>query len=61
VVTPKIANVKLLASAADAAKPVATLQRGEELVIIGPEQHGFLNVQGGSASGWIKKVLVNRP
>ncbi|MCU0760150.1 MAG: CsgG/HfaB family protein [Steroidobacteraceae bacterium] len=61
VVTPKIANVKLLASPADAAKAVATLQRGEELVIIGPEQNGFLNVQGGAASGWIKKVLVNRP
>ena len=61
VVTPKIANVKLLASPADAAKAVATLQRGEELVIIGPEENGFLNVQGGSASGWIKKVLVNRP
>jgi hypothetical protein len=60
VVTPKIGNVKLLASASDAAKSVATLQRGEELVIIGPEQNGFLNVQGGSASGWIKKVLVNR-
>ena len=61
VVTPKIANVKLLASPADTAKAVATLQRGEELVIIGPEENGFLNVQGGSASGWIKKVLVNRP
>jgi hypothetical protein len=61
VVVPKIANVKLLASPADAAKAVATLQRGEELVIIGPEQNGFLNVQGGAASGWIKKVLVNRP
>jgi hypothetical protein len=61
VVTPKIANVKLLASPADTAKAVATLQRGEELVIIGAEQNGFLNVQGGAASGWIKKVLVNRP
>ncbi|MCP5339278.1 MAG: CsgG/HfaB family protein [Steroidobacteraceae bacterium] len=61
VVMPKIANVKLLASPADSAKAVATLQRGEELVIIGAEQNGFLNVQGGSGSGWIKKVLVNRP
>jgi Curli production assembly/transport component CsgG len=60
VVVPKIGNVKLLASASDAAKSVATLQRGEELVVIGPEQNGFLNVQGGSASGWVKKVLVNR-
>ncbi len=61
VVTPKIANVKLLASASDGAKALATLQRGEELVIIGAEQNGFLNVQGGAASGWIKKVLVSRP
>jgi hypothetical protein len=61
VVVPKIANVKLLASPSDGAKAVATLPRGEELVIIGPEENGFLNVQGGSASGWIKKVLVNRP
>ena len=60
VVTPKIANVKLLASASDAAKAIATLQRGEELVVIGAEQNGFVNVQGGSASGWVKKVLVNR-
>jgi len=60
VVVPKIANIKLLASASDSAKAVATLQRGEELVIIGAEQNGFLNVQGGAASGWVKKVLVNR-
>ncbi len=61
VVTPKIANVKMLASASDSAKAVGTLQRGEELVVIGAEQNGFVNVQGGSASGWVKKVLVNRP
>ncbi|MEP7243300.1 MAG: CsgG/HfaB family protein [Gammaproteobacteria bacterium] len=61
VVVPKIANVKLLASPADTAKAVATLPKGEELVIIGAEQNGFLNVQGGAASGWVKKVLVVRP
>jgi hypothetical protein len=61
VVMPKIANVKLLASPADGAKTLATLPKGEELVIIGAEQDGFLNVQGGSASGWVKKVLVVRP
>jgi hypothetical protein len=61
VVTPKIANVKLLASPADGATAVATLPKGEELVIVGAEQNGFLNVQGGSAAGWVKKVLVVRP
>jgi Curli production assembly/transport component CsgG len=61
VVVPKIANVKMLASPADSAKAVATLPRGEELVVIGAEQNGFLNVQSGAAAGWVKKVLVVRP
>lgn len=61
VVVPKIANVKLLKSPADGAAAAATLTRGEELVVIGEEKNGFLNVQGGAASGWVKKVLVTRP
>jgi hypothetical protein len=58
VVVPKIANVKLLAQPSDGAKALATLTKGEELVIVGAEQNGFLNVQGGAAAGWVKKVLV---
>lgn len=61
VVVPKIANVKLLKSPADGAAAAATLARGEELVVIGEEKNGFLNVQGGAAAGWVKKVLVTRP
>jgi curli biogenesis system outer membrane secretion channel CsgG len=61
VVLPKIANVKLLASPADSAKALATLGKGEELVVIGAEQNGYLNVQGGSGAGWVRKVLVVRP
>jgi curli biogenesis system outer membrane secretion channel CsgG len=61
VVIPKIANVKLLASPADSAKALATLSKGEELVIIGTEQNGYINVQGGSGAGWVRKVLVVRP
>jgi curli biogenesis system outer membrane secretion channel CsgG len=60
IVTPKIANVKLLASPADDAKSLGTLPKGEELVVIGGEKNGYVNVQGGSASGWVKKVLVIR-
>lgn len=58
VVVPKIGNVKLLAQPNDGAKALATLAKGEELVIVGAEQNGFLNVQGGAAAGWVKKVLV---
>jgi hypothetical protein len=60
VLRPKIANVKLFADPADGAKTVATLGRNEELVVIGAEKDGFIQVQGASASGWIKIVLVQK-
>ena len=60
VVTPKIANVKILVSPTDSAEPVATLTKSEELVVIGAEQNGYLNVQSGSAAGWVRKVLLSR-
>jgi Curli production assembly/transport component CsgG len=60
VVTPKIANVKLLASPAESAEPLATLVKSEELVVIGAEQNGYINVQSGTAAGWVRKVLLSR-
>ena len=60
VLTPKIAGVKLLADASDSSKAVATLNRGEELVVVGGEKDGFINVQAASASGWVKIVLVQK-
>jgi Curli production assembly/transport component CsgG len=60
VLGPKIANVKLMAEPSDAAKVVATLGRGDELVVVGGEKDGYVNVQGSTASGWVKVVLVNK-
>jgi hypothetical protein len=60
VVTPKIANVKVLSAADDGAAPTATLSRGEQLVVIGAEQNGYVQVQGSTAAGWVKKVLLIR-
>ncbi len=60
VVMPKIANVKILSSPSDAAKAVGTAGKGEELVVIGAEKDGFVNVQGANGAGWVKKVLVGR-
>ena len=57
VLAPKIANVKLMAEASDTAKAVGTLARTDELVVIGGEKDGFINVQGASGSGWVKIVL----
>jgi hypothetical protein len=60
VLVPKIANVKVFAQPSETSKVVAALARGEELVVIGSEKDGFINVQGASASGWIKSVLVQK-
>jgi hypothetical protein len=60
VVVPKIPNVKVLATADDSAKSVGTLGRGEQLVVVGAEQNGYVKVQGGSVTGWVKKVLITK-
>jgi hypothetical protein len=60
VLLPKIANVRILAEPADSAKVLATLPRGEEMVVVGAEQAGFVNVQSSTATGWVKKVLVEK-
>ena len=60
VVVPKIANVKLMAEPSDTAKALATLSRADELVVIGAEKNGYVNVQGATASGWVKIVLLQK-
>jgi Curli production assembly/transport component CsgG len=59
VMVPKIAGVKIMKTAADAAAVVATLQRGEEVVYMGEEKDGFYKVQGAGGEGWVKKALMN--
>jgi hypothetical protein len=59
VVRPKIGNVKLMAEPSDGAKVVGTLAKGDELVYMGTEQDGYLAVESGAGSGWVKKALVS--
>jgi hypothetical protein len=61
VLVAKIGNVKLLAGPKEDANPVATLGRGEELVVIGAVENGFVNVQAANGSGWVKTVLMSKP
>ena len=60
VLVPKIANIKMFAQPTDTSKPVATLARGDELVVTGAEKDGYIAVQGATASGWVKIVLVQK-
>ena len=57
---PKIAGVKLLASPSDSAKVVATLGRGDEMVVVGDEKDGYVEVETGSGKGWVKMTLVSK-
>jgi hypothetical protein len=60
VLGPKIGGVKLMATPDDAGKVSGTLARTDEVVVIGEEKNGFVNVQGSTASGWVKIVLVTK-
>jgi curli production assembly/transport component CsgG len=60
VLMPKIGNVKILSEASDTAKPLATLARTDELVVIGDEKDGFIHVQSATATGWVKIVLMQK-
>ena len=61
VIVPKIANVRLLAEPNDSATVLATLGRGEELVVVGQVKDGYVNVQSATATGWVRGALVVRP
>lgn len=60
VLSPKIANVKLMAQPQDSAKVVATLPKAEELVFLGKEKDGYIFVQAANATGWVRALLVMR-
>jgi hypothetical protein len=60
VLRPKIGNVRLMSQPSDTGNAVATLAKGDELIFMGQEQDGYLNVETGKGGGWVKKVLVTR-
>lgn len=60
VLYPKIDNVKILATPSDAGKVNGTVKKGEEVIYMGEEKDGFLKVQGSSAEGWVKKLMVSK-
>jgi hypothetical protein len=60
VLFPKIAGVKLMGSAGESGKAVPTLTKGDELIYMGTEENGFVKIESGKGSGWVKKVLVSK-
>ncbi len=60
VLYPKIAGVKLMGSAADAGKTIATFAKTDEMIYMGAEENGYLKVESGKGGGWVKKILVSK-
>jgi curli biogenesis system outer membrane secretion channel CsgG len=60
VLRPKIGNVRIMSKPSDAGQVVTTLGKGEEMIFLGKEEEGFLQVESGKGSGWVKKILLAR-
>jgi curli biogenesis system outer membrane secretion channel CsgG len=60
VLWPKINNVKVMTEPNDASAIVARLPKNEEMIFMGAEQDGFVQVETGQGGGWVKKILVTR-
>ena len=58
--SPKIAGVKLLASPAETAKAIATLTKVDEMVVVGEEKDGYIEVETASGKGWVRMTLVQK-
>jgi hypothetical protein len=58
VVTPKIANVKVLADASANSKVLGTMSKSDELVVAGAPKNGFVMVEGATLKGWVSVNLL---
>jgi len=58
--SPKIAGVKVLASPAETAKVVVTLTKADEMVVVGEEKDGYIEVETASGKGWVRMTLVQK-
>jgi len=59
-VVPKLGNLKVYSSPAESGTAVTTLSKGEEMIVMGEEQNGFIKVETANDGGWVKKVLVSK-
>jgi hypothetical protein len=60
VLVPKIANVRLMSKPSDTSQVLATLGKSDEMIFIGKEEEGFVHVESGKGSGWVKKIFITR-
>jgi hypothetical protein len=60
VIHSKIDGVKLMASASDTSKVIATLKKTDELVVTGAPKDGYVKVLGPMGEGFVKAALISK-
>ena len=58
VIHSKIDGVKLMTTASDTSKVIATLKKSDELVIVGAAKDGYIKVLGPMGEGFVKTALI---
>jgi hypothetical protein len=60
VVVAKIDDINLLVTPKAGAEAVGSVTSADQLVYLGTEENGYLQVQSSSGQGWINKLLVTK-
>jgi len=60
VLLPKIDNVRLMSKPSESGQVMTTLGKRDEMIFLGKEEDGFVQVETGKGSGWVKKILIAR-
>ena len=60
VLVPKIAGITVHATPNEKGRVVVTLARNDEVVFMGKEEDGFLNVRTSKGAGWVDKSMMRK-
>lgn len=60
ILVPKISGVRIHAQPSEASKVVGTLSKNDEVISLGTEKDGFLNVRGSKGSGWVETMMLRQ-
>jgi hypothetical protein len=60
VLAPKISGVKVYSQPSESSKVVGTLGKNDEVISLGTEKDGFLNVRSPRGSGWVETIMLRK-
>lgn len=60
VLLPKIAGIKVFEKPNSTSKLIYAMKKEDEMVFMGEEKDGYLNVQGANGEGWVDKKMIKK-